>query len=159
MTWHSRKRVTITRQHREENALMLPASSPVTPMPSPLQLPPGKVPDVTITGTCFGAAGAFNGDSDHFRITDLGSRGTISDLENARKIAVFNANCTQADTLGIGAFQSRGAAYDSDGFACTATTAGAGPEWSSTWSGTYYVYDCKAGAAQVAFNWGADYAR
>jgi hypothetical protein len=265
------------------------------------KFPPGKAPNVTITGTCFGTSGAFNGDGDHFRITDLGSHGTISELENAGKIpqtwwnacagstdaingyspnvvtcdvpswtntsitfrsfgtyydedgwivdagdkivvqvwhanaptsaswclvsvvpasapgggttcssvvvagdpvisggskeltpgpdhfgpnhkllpaplgdaqcqfqeftdssyqaqiAVSDANCTEADTLGIGAFQARGAPYYGDGFACTATTAGAGSEWASTWVGTYYVYDCKTGAAQVAFNWGPHY--
>ncbi|MGD0811886.1 MAG: hypothetical protein ABSA91_19575 [Acidimicrobiales bacterium] len=261
----------------------------------------GKAPDVTITGSCFGAAGAFNGDSDHFRITDLGPHGTISELENAGKIpqtwwnacagstdaingyspndvtcdvpswtntsvtlrsfgsyygedgwvvnagdkivvqvwhassptdaswclvdavaasapgggtacssvvvvgdpvigggskeliagpdhfsanhkllpaplsegqcqyqeftdnsyqaqiSVFEANCTQADAVGIGAFQARGGAYHGDGFACTATAAGAGSEWASTWVGTYYIYNCKAGAVQIAFNWGPHY--
>jgi hypothetical protein len=265
------------------------------------KFPPGKAPDVTVTGTCFGIGGAFNGDSDHFRITDLGPKGTISELENAGKIpqtwwnacagstdaingyspnvvtcdvpswtntsitfrsfgsyygeegwvvstgdkivvqvwhassptsaswclvsvaatsapgaatscssvevagdpvigggskelnsgtdhfganhkllpapigsgqcqyqefidrsyqaqiAVFEANCTEADAVGIGAFQARGAAYHSDGFACTASAAGAGSEWASTWVGTYYVYDCQAGAVQVAFNWGPHY--
>jgi hypothetical protein len=274
------------------------------------KFPPGQAPNVTITGTCFGTGGAFDGDSDHFRITDLGPRGTISELENAGKvpqtwwnacagatdaingyspnevtcdvpkwtstsitfhsfgsaygeekdgvgdeelnwvvnsgdkivvqawnanlptsaswclvtvtatngpggattcvsvtvagdpvigggskqqysgtdhfgpnhkllpsplhegqcqyqefidnsyqaqIAVADANCTQADALGIGAFQARGAAYDSGGFACNATSAGTGSEWASAWVGTYYIYDCKAGKAQVAFNWGPHY--
>jgi hypothetical protein len=265
------------------------------------KFPPGKAPNVTVTGTCFGTSGAFNGDSDHFRITDMGPKGTISELENAGKIpqtwwnacagstdaingyspnvvtcdvpswtntsitfrsfgsyygedgwvvrtgdkivvqvwhassptsaswclvsvpaasapgagttcssvvvagdpvigggskelysgtdhfgpnhkllptplgsgqcqyqefidssyqaqiAVFEANCTEADAVGIGAFQARGAAYHSDGFACTASAAGAGSEWASTWVGTYYVYDCQASAVQVAFNWGPHY--
>jgi hypothetical protein len=262
---------------------------------------PGKAPNVTITGTCFGTSGAFNGDSNHFRITDLGPHGTIAELENAGKIAqtwwnacagstdaingyspnvvtcdvpswsntsvtlrsfgtyygedgwvvdpgdkivvqvwhanaptsaswclvdvvavsaagggttcssvvvagdpvisggskeqyagtdhfgpnhkllpspvgdgqcqyqefsdssyqaqiaLSGANCTEADAVGIGAFQARGAAYNSDGFACSATSAGAGSEWASTWEGTYYIYDCKAATAQVAFNWGTHY--
>lgn len=45
-------------------------------------VPPGQDPDVTITGTCFGTGGAFNGFSDHFGITDLGPRGTLGELEN-----------------------------------------------------------------------------
>jgi hypothetical protein len=76
---------------------MLPTFSPFSPVPGPAQprvgpgwhvskFPPGKAPNVTITGTCFGTSGAFNGDSDHFRITDPGSHGTISELENAGKI-------------------------------------------------------------------------
>jgi hypothetical protein len=73
------------------------------------------------------------------------------------QVAVFEANCTQADTLGIGAFQARGAAYSTDGFACKATPEGAGSEWVKAWNGTYYAYDCKSGAEQVAFNWGAHY--
>ena len=265
------------------------------------KFPPGKAPNVTITGTCFGTSGAFTGDSDHFRITDMGPKGTIAELENAGKIpqtwwnacagstdaingyspnvvtcdvptwtntsitfhsfgpyygedgwvvnsgdkivvqvwhassptsaswclvnvvaaatpgggttcssvvvagdpvigggskaqypgsahfganhkllpaplnhgqceyqefidtsyqaqiALYEANCTQADAVGIAAFQARGAAYASDGFACTATAAGAGSEWASVWVGTYYIYDCKAGAVQVAFNWGPHY--
>ena len=73
------------------------------------------------------------------------------------QIAVHEANCTQADAVGTGAFQARGAAYHADGFACTAKAEGAGSEWASTWTGTYYAYDCRAGAAQVAFNWGPHY--
>ncbi len=73
------------------------------------------------------------------------------------QLAVYKANCTEADALGTGAFQARGAAYHADGFACTAKAEGAGSEWASAWTGTYYVYDCKAGAAQVAFNWGPHY--
>jgi predicted RNA polymerase sigma factor len=48
-------------------------------------------------------------------------------------------------------------AYNADGFHCTATAEGAGSEWASDWSGTFYAYDCVAGAAQVAFNWGPHY--
>ncbi len=50
------------------------------------KFPPGKIPNVTITGTCFGTGVAFtNGNSDHFRVTDLGPRGTISELEEGGK--------------------------------------------------------------------------
>ena len=272
--------------------------------------PPGQAPNVTITGSCFGTAGAFDGDSDHFRVTDLGPHGTLTELENAgttrqtwwnacagstdaingyspnvvqcdvpswtntsitfrsfgtaygewkegvndeelnwvvqtgdkivvqvwdanlptsaswclvtvaasgaagsgttcsavlvagdpvisggsktpyagtdhfgtggkllpsplgagqcqyqefidhsyqAQIAVDAANCSEADATGVGAFQSRGAPFDADGFACTATSAGAGSQWASAWIGTYYVYDCRAGTAQVAFNWGPHY--
>lgn len=271
---------------------------------------PGKAPDVTITGTCFGAGHPFHGNSDDFRVTDLGAHGSLSQLENAGKvqqtwwnacagttdainggapnvvtcnvsawsntsitfnsfgsaygeyregpgneelnwvvatgdkvvvqvwdasmplsaswcqvtvaapgaagsgttcssvlvagnpvisggstqlhpgtdkfgpgnkllpatlgggecqyqefvdhsfqaqIAVSQANCTQADAVGVGAFQARGAAYKADGFACTGAAAGAGSAWASAWTGTYYVYNCQAGAAQVAFNWGPHY--
>jgi hypothetical protein len=73
------------------------------------------------------------------------------------QIAVSGANCTQADAVGIGAFEARGAACHSDGFACTAVAEGAGSEWASVWTGTYYAYNCKSGAEQVAFNWGPHY--
>jgi len=73
------------------------------------------------------------------------------------QIAVYQANCTQADALGIAAYKAKGAAYSADGFACTATPEGAGSEWASAWTGTYYAYDCKAGAVQAAFNWGPNY--
>jgi hypothetical protein len=69
----------------------------------------------------------------------------------------YQAQIAVPDAFGVGAFQARGAPYNRDGFACTVTSAGAGPEWVSTWVGTYYVYDCKSGAAQVAFNLGAHY--
>ncbi|MGO9658604.1 MAG: hypothetical protein ACLP7F_09655 [Acidimicrobiales bacterium] len=73
------------------------------------------------------------------------------------QIALADASCAAADAVGTGAFQSRGAAFHAAGFACTATGAGAGSEWASAWTGTYYIYDCRAGAAQVAFNWGPRY--
>jgi len=272
--------------------------------------PPGQDPDVTVTGTCFGAGGAFNGNSNHFRITDLGPAGTLAELENAGKvqqtwwnacagttdainggspnvvtcivpawtntsvtfqsfgseygayrdgpsseetnwvvdtgdkvvvqvwnanepisaswclvtvaaqgasgagttcasvlvagnpvigggskslypgtdqfgpghkllptplgggqcqfqefidqsyqaqIAVYGANCTQADAVGLGAFQARGAAFGANGFTCSAVAEGAGSQWASAWIGTYYAYNCRAATAQVAFNWGPRY--
>jgi hypothetical protein len=73
------------------------------------------------------------------------------------QIALDKASCAEADAVGIGAFQARGGAYHAAGFACTATGAGARSEWASAWTGTYYIYDCKAGVAQVAFNWGPHY--
>jgi len=73
------------------------------------------------------------------------------------QIAVYEANCTQADVTGLGAPPAAGGAYNADGFHCTATAEGAGSEWGSDWSGTFYAYDCVAGAAQVAFNWGPHY--
>ena len=95
------------------------------------KFPPGKAPNVTVTGTCFGTSGAFNGDIDHFRITDLGAQ-----------IAVYEANCTQTDAVGIGADKGKRAAYSADDFACKATPEGAGPEWAKAWDGTYYAHDC-----------------
>jgi hypothetical protein len=46
----------------------------------------GKTPGVTITGTCFGTGGAYmNGNSKHFRVTDLGPHGTIAQLLKIEK--------------------------------------------------------------------------
>jgi len=53
-----------------------PAITHVSPFP------PGKSPDITISGTCFGADGAFaDGDSEHFRISDLGPKGTMKEFQ------------------------------------------------------------------------------
>ena len=264
-------------------------------------VPPGQDPDVTITGTCFGTGGAFNGFSDHFGITDLGPRGTLGELENVAlaqptwwdacaattdankgvslsvvscsvpawtntsitfksfggeygashwvvdagdkvvvqvwnanapvsaswclvpvvakgapgpgttcasvlvagqpvvnggstalhvradqfgpghkllpapwgygqcqyqwfindsmqaEIAVYKANCAQADAVGLGAYQAMGAPFHADGFACSAVGEGAGSPWASAWLGTYYAYNCNSPSAQVAFNWGQHY--
>jgi hypothetical protein len=268
-------------------------------------LAPGQDPDVTITGTCFGTGGAFNGFSDHFLVTDLGPHGTLGQLEDAvlpqwawwdacargtdlnngtspdvvtcdvptwtntsitltsfggkygtsnwvvgagdklvvqvwnanapvsaswclvtvaakgargpgtacapvlvsgqpvvaggstgvnpcsaglnpctdqfgpghkllpaplglgqcqyqwfinqwmqAEIAVYEADCAQADAVGLGAYQAMGRPFAADGFNCKANAEGAGSQWASAWSGIYYVYNCKAGLAQVAFNWG-----
>ena len=81
----------------------------------------------------------------------------FSDGSYQAQIAVYEANCTQADVTGLGAPPAAGGAYNADGFQCTATAEGAGSEWGSAWSGTFYAYDCVAGAAQVAFNWGPHY--
>ena len=81
----------------------------------------------------------------------------FSDGSYQAQIAVYEANCTAADETGLGAPPADGRAYNADGFRCTATAEGAGSEWASAWSGTYYAYDCVAGAAQVAFNWGPHY--
>ena len=62
-----------------------------------------------------------------------------------------------SDAVGIGADIARGAAYSADGFSCKGAREGAGSEWAKAWTGTYYAYDCKTGAEQVAFNWGANY--
>jgi hypothetical protein len=51
------------------------------------QFRPGKTPDVSITGACFGTGGAYiRADSRHFRVTDLGPNGTLKELEEAGKI-------------------------------------------------------------------------
>ena len=266
---------------------------------------PGQGPDVTITGTCFGTGGAFNGYSDHFLITDLGPRGTAAELEDAvlsqwawwdacargtglnngtspdvvtcdvpawtdtsitlasfggkygtsgwvaspgdklvvqvwnanapvsaswclvtvaaqralgpgtacapvliggqpvvaggstgvtpcsvgrnpctdqfgpghellpaplglgqcqyqwfinqsmqAGIAVYEADCEEADAVGVGAYQAMGRPFAADGFDCKAYAEGAGSQWASAWRGIYYVYNCKAGPVQVAFDWG-----
>ena len=47
-------------------------------------LTPGRYPEVTIRGTCFGTGGTFEAsDSAHFRVIDLGPNGTLSELEAA----------------------------------------------------------------------------
>jgi virginiamycin B lyase len=81
----------------------------------------------------------------------------FSDGSYQAQIAVYEANCTAADATGLGAARAAGGAYDADGFHCAATAEGAGSEWGSDWSGTFYAYDCIDGAAQVAFNWGPHY--
>jgi hypothetical protein len=81
----------------------------------------------------------------------------FSDGSYQAQIAVYKANCTAADETGLGAPPAAGRAYNADGFHCTATAEGSGSEWGSDWSGTFYAYDCVAGAAQVAFNWGPHY--
>ena len=81
----------------------------------------------------------------------------FSDGSYQAQIAVYEANCNQADATGRGAPSAGGRAYNADGFRCAATAEGAGSEWASAWKGTYYAYDCTAGAAQVAFNWGPHY--
>ena len=81
----------------------------------------------------------------------------FSDGSYQAQITVYEATCTEADLTGLGAPRAAGGAYNADGFRCTATAEGAGSEWASAWRGTYYAYDCTAGAAQVAFNWGPHY--
>ncbi len=81
----------------------------------------------------------------------------FSDGSYQAQIAVYEASCALAHMTGLGAPPAAGGAYNSDGFHCTATAEGAGSEWGSDWSGTFYAYDCVAGAAQVAFNWGPHY--
>ena len=73
------------------------------------------------------------------------------------QIAVSEANCAQADALGISAYNSKGLPFTTDGFNCKANAEGAGSEWAPVWGGTYYVYNCRAGLVQVAFNWGEHY--
>ncbi len=73
------------------------------------------------------------------------------------QIAVSEANCAQADALGIGAYEAKGKPFAADEFNCKADAEGAGSEWASAWTGTYYAYNCKAGLVQVAFNWGEHY--
>jgi hypothetical protein len=66
------------------------------------QFRPGKTPDVSISGTCFGTAGAYSrADSNHFRVTDLGPNGTLKELENAGKIpqAWWNACASHTDAI------------------------------------------------------------
>ncbi len=68
------------------------------------------------------------------------------------------ASCTLAEEVGYGADGAKGAAYNKNGFSCSGTAEGAGSNWVSAWTGTYYDYTCADGAEQIAFNWGTDYA-
>ncbi len=68
------------------------------------------------------------------------------------------ATCTFAEEVGYGADGAKGAAYNKDGFSCSAISEGAGSKWASAWTGTYYDYTCTEGTEQVAFNWGTHYA-
>jgi hypothetical protein len=66
------------------------------------QFRPGKSPAVSITGTCFGTAGAYSrADSNHFRVTDLGPKGTLKELENAGKVPQtwWNACASHTDAI------------------------------------------------------------
>src|SRR5580698_9062118 len=84
--------------------------------------PPGKAPNVTVTGTCFGASGAFNGDSDHFRVTDLGPRGTISELENAGKIPQTWWNACAGSTDAINGYSPNAVTCDVPSWTNTSIT-------------------------------------
>ncbi len=68
------------------------------------------------------------------------------------------ATCTLAEEVGYGADGAKGAAYNKDGFSCSAIAESAGSKWASAWTGTYYDYTCAEGTEQIAFNWGTDYA-
>ena len=66
------------------------------------QFRPGKTPDVSITGSCFGTGGAYTrADSNHFRVTDLGPNGTLKELENAGKTPQtwWNACASHTDAI------------------------------------------------------------
>jgi hypothetical protein len=67
---------------------IVPAAATCQPVIAHIsQFRPGKTPDVSITGSCFGTAGAYSrADSNHFRVTDLGPNGTLKELEEAGKI-------------------------------------------------------------------------
>lgn len=71
------------------------------------------------------------------------------------QIAVSEANCTQADALGIDAYEAKGTPFTAEGFNRNANAEGPGSEWAPAWGGTYYAY--KAGLVQVAFDWGEHY--
>jgi hypothetical protein len=73
------------------------------------------------------------------------------------QVGVSDTTCTEAALVAAGADGAGGKGYHADGFACTATSEGAGSEWASAWGGTYYAYSCQDGLEQVAFNWGKDY--
>jgi hypothetical protein len=74
------------------------------------------------------------------------------------QIAVSATNCTVAESVGYGADAAKGGSYSRVGFSCSGAAEGAGSTWAAAWTGTYYVYSCSSGAAQVAFNWGTNYA-
>ncbi len=80
-----------------------PAASSCQPVVSHVsQLRPGKTPDVSITGSCFGSGGAYvRADSRHFRVTDLGPKGTLKELEDAGKIPQtwWNACASHTDAV------------------------------------------------------------
>lgn len=80
-----------------------PAASSCQPVISHVsQFRPGKTPDVSITGSCFGTGGAYmRADSRHFRVTDLGPNGTLKELEDAGKIPQtwWNACASHTDAV------------------------------------------------------------
>jgi uncharacterized protein YjbI with pentapeptide repeats len=154
--------------------LIYSANSPVGVAVSP---GPASVPGSATPGAGAGASGVHvigGGGSSHYTGTDHFGAGhrllpsplgegqceyqEFSDGSYQSQIAVYKANCNEADGTGLGAPGATGRAYNADGFRCTATPEGAGSEWASAWTGSYYAYDCTAGADQVAFNWGPHYA-
>jgi hypothetical protein len=82
----------------------------------------GKTPGVTITGTCFGAAGAYmNGDSKHFRVTDLGPHGTIAQL-----LKIEKGTLQQTGWNACASFTDNINQHDADVVTCNV------PKWSNT---------------------------
>jgi uncharacterized protein YodC (DUF2158 family) len=80
----------------------------------------GADPDLTIYGSCFGTGGAFRaGDSVYFRVSDLGPKGTLSDLAAASMVAHpwWNACSSRKDAVDVG---------QPDGVTCTVSS------WSNT---------------------------
>ena len=73
------------------------------------------------------------------------------------QIAIENTTCTVASPVEAAADGAKGAPYTAAGFSCKATQEGAGSQWASSWTGTYFAYSCKSGSEQVAFNWGLHY--
>src|SRR5438105_6344330 len=73
------------------------------------------------------------------------------------QVAVTTVPCELLEAIAYGADAAKGAAYNRDGFTCTATAEGAGSMWASAWTGTYYAYGCVSGSRLAAFNWGAQY--
>ena len=73
------------------------------------------------------------------------------------QFAATGANCAVVEVVAFGADGAQGAAFSSAGFSCAATPQGPGSPWAAAWSGSYYAYNCSAGAQQIAFNWGTRY--
>jgi hypothetical protein len=74
------------------------------------------------------------------------------------QVAVSDVSCELLESIAYGADAAKGASYGRAGFTCTATAEGAGSQWASAWTGTYYAYGCVSGSQLAAFNWGAQYA-
>jgi hypothetical protein len=107
---------------------LVPATTSCQPVITHVgQFRPGKTPDVSITGSCFGTGGAYiRSDSRHFRVTDLGPSGTLKELEEAGKIPQTWWNACGGHTDAING-------YAPNVVTCTVTT------WTET-SITFYSF-------------------
>ena len=81
----------------------------------------------------------------------------LPDRAVVAQFAATGAKCAVVEAIAFGADGAQGAAFSSAGFSCAAAPQGPGSPWATAWSGTYYAYNCAAGAQQIAFNWGTQY--
>ena len=72
-------------------------------------------------------------------------------------IAIYKANCAQADAVGLGAYQAMGAPFHADGLPAWPLPKVPAPSGRRVGTGTNYAYNCSSASSQVAFNWGPHY--